>query len=78
MPMHAYNWGGGDCGGWMIVHGAFWLLLLVLLVFGTVMLVRRPRSPRRDSALDILNERYARGEIDRDEYLQRKKDLLEL
>lgn len=77
MPMHDYYWRGGEWGGWMLVHGAFWLLLLALLVFGAVTLARRPGSSSRGSALDILNERYARGEIDRDEYLQRKKDILE-
>jgi putative membrane protein len=29
------------------------------------------------SALDQLDERYARGEIDREEYLERKKDITE-
>jgi putative membrane protein len=78
MPMHDYFWGGGGWGGWMLVHGAFWLLLLALIVFGAVVLMRGSRSPGQGSALDLLNERYARGEIDRDEYLQRKKDILEV
>ncbi|WP_348980970.1 SHOCT domain-containing protein [Desulfosporosinus sp. BG] len=30
-----------------------------------------------DSALDILNERYARGEINSEEYLERKRELTE-
>ena len=29
-----------------------------------------------DTALDILDARYARGEIEREEYLRRKQDLL--
>ena len=33
-----------------------------------------PSAPRSD-ALRIVEERYARGEIDRDEFLQRKADL---
>lgn len=33
-----------------------------------------PPAPRSD-ALRIVEERYARGEIDRDEFLQRKADL---
>jgi len=32
-------------------------------------------SRRHSPGLDVLEERYARGEIDRDEYLQKKKDL---
>ncbi len=33
-----------------------------------------PAAPRSD-ALRIVEERYARGEIDRDEFLQRRADL---
>lgn len=34
----------------------------------------RSESPRK-SALDVLNERYARGEIKRDDYLRIKDDI---
>ena len=30
---------------------------------------------RRSSALDLVEERYARGEINRDEYLEKKRDI---
>jgi len=33
-------------------------------------------ASREDSALDILNKRYARGVIDRQEFEKRKRDLL--
>ncbi|WP_371931886.1 SHOCT domain-containing protein [Halomonas sp. MMSF_3323] len=33
-------------------------------------------SQQRPTALDLLQERYARGEIDREEYEQRRRDLL--
>ncbi|MCZ7662654.1 MAG: SHOCT domain-containing protein [Thermoleophilia bacterium] len=34
------------------------------------------QAPARPEALRVLEERYARGEIDREEFLSRKKDLL--
>lgn len=75
----------GDWGaGWMFFHGFFWLLVLALIVVGIVLLVRstgsddkREQTSRRARGLDILEERYARGEINREEYLEKKRDLLD-
>ncbi len=61
----------------------FWLLILGLIVFAVAWFVRSapgmstqpPGAPRRSPGLDVLEERYARGEINRDEYLQKKQDL---
>ena len=33
------------------------------------------RQTQAHNSLDILNDRYSRGEINREEYLERKKDL---
>lgn len=57
------------------LHLTFW----VLVIGGIVWLVRRgprwhPTGPVRRS-VDLLAERYARGEIDRDEYAQRRSVL---
>ena len=69
---------------WMPVHGLLSLLVLAAIILGIVWIVRSlgrdrdgaPTASRsKDTALDILNGRYARGEIDREEYLQRKRDL---
>ncbi|MGB8365316.1 MAG: SHOCT domain-containing protein [Rhizomicrobium sp.] len=58
--------------------GIFSLLFLVLVVGVAFALVRgatgRGRSTR-SLGLDALEERYARGEIQREEYLQKKRDL---
>ncbi len=34
-----------------------------------------PTLPSASSALQVLEDRYARGEIDREEFLQRRQDL---
>jgi len=67
-----YEWHG--FGGFMWV---FWILIVVAVVWLAAVATRRDRdSGRREkSALEILEERYARGEIDRDEYLQKRDDL---
>ena len=70
-------------GGWMLFHGIFSLVLLLLAIAGIVALVRLIMKPaahpaetsRRSPGLDVLEQRYASGEIDRDEYLQKKGDL---
>jgi len=61
----------------------FWLLILAALVVGLVWLVRsgshgtvgQLHPSGRSAGLDVLEERYARGEINRDEYLQEKRDI---
>jgi putative membrane protein len=60
--------------------GIFMILWWGLIIAGIVALVRWLMSSSRNTptekrALDILDERYARGEIDREEYEQRKRDL---
>ena len=73
--MHGFE---GMGGGWMI----FWWIIIILVIAGlTSWLVRLgsltkgKAAKNQQSAREILDERYARGEIDRDEYLQKKKDL---
>ena len=59
-------------GAWMII---FWGGLIALIIWGITKLSGRGDStPKRDS-LDIAKERYAKGEISREEFEQLKKDL---
>lgn len=68
-------------GGWPF-GGLLWLAILGLAIYGLVQLVRTrtPEGPVEASpgsiALKTLDERYAKSEIDRDEYLRRKRDIL--
>lgn len=73
---HMWAWDGSWAGGWGwfgLMHLAWWLLLIA----GAVVLVRTLAGNWRggDSALEILRQRYARGEIDRAEYEERRKLL---
>lgn len=69
--------------GWGMGFGfIFWLVILALIFAGVMWFLRSQSDPgsqrsrdRRSTGLDVLEERYARGEIDRDEYLQKKRDM---
>jgi putative membrane protein len=78
---------GGWGGGWGSSLGPFGPILMVLsiavIVVASVWFLRRfaPIGPHRmasprSSGLDVLEQRYARGEINRDEFLQKKADLV--
>ncbi|MHB1652566.1 MAG: SHOCT domain-containing protein [Desulfitobacteriaceae bacterium] len=83
------GWGYGPSVGnggfwWMGLMGMaiqliFWVAIIALGIY----LFKRMGHSRmtvgssgRNNALDILKERYARGEIDADDYQHRKQDLL--
>lgn len=61
--------------GTMVFMTLFWVLAVVAIGAGIWWLVRSPRRVRHDAALDVLRERYARGEITREEFEARKRDL---
>ncbi len=78
---------GTMMGGWgwlgMAFHLLFWILLLVALVFLIKWLAQGNRTAKQEDLkgdssgrwMEILKERYARGEIDREEFEQKKRDL---
>ena len=62
----------------MFLMGIFWLLVVAGIIVLIVWLVNRTRTPgegRADTALDILRQRYARGEIGQEEYERLKREL---
>lgn len=63
----------------MGVMGVWWLLGLVVLILVIWAVVRSPGSPRigrgEESPEEILKRRYARGDVDREEYERRLTDL---
>jgi len=66
-------------GWWMVFGGAwvviFWGGLIALIVWGISRLSRRNDSPSKRDPLNIAKERYAKGEISKEEFEQLKKDL---
>lgn len=65
--------------GWLGM-ALFWLILILLVLAAVKYLMdgRRSSTPdgeRKPDALAVLEERYARGEIDREEFLKKRDDL---
>ena len=61
----------------MVVDGVFWLFIVAFAVLMTRDIWSTPRRRHAPSTgLDVLDGRYARGEISRDEYLEKRRDLL--
>jgi len=82
------GWNHGDwmigSGGWMF-FGWLWMALvwlipiLLLFALGKYLLgniqLGQDRNGHSRTALDILDAAYARGEISREDYLQKREDL---
>ncbi len=70
---------GWDMGIWMVFNLAFWILVIAGIVWLLIWVGQRAAgagSRAEESALEILNKRYARGEISKAEYEEKKRDLL--
>jgi len=79
---HGMMWGDSQWGGFgMFLGPIFMILLVIAIVAGTVYVLRLfgggigPHA--NDRALALLKERFAKGEIDTEEFTARKKALLD-
>jgi putative membrane protein len=70
--MYGMHWGWGMGFGWI-----FGLVFLIVVIWLVVRAINQNSSPVQTgkSALDILKERYARGEINKEEFEEKKKDI---
>lgn len=73
------GWYGQDGGalGWvgMAIFMGLLVALIVVVVWSVVRVTGQPHGPRSDTSLDILRERFARGEISQTEFEDAKRVL---
>lgn len=77
-----YDWGWGMHPMWgvwgigmMLMMLVFWGAVIVGIVMAIRWLAGQGERSRSDRAVDILRERYARGEINKDEFEEKQRDL---
>ncbi len=78
--VYGWSWGmhpmwGVWGAGMMLMMLVFWGVVIVGIVLGIRWLVSQGRPPSSDTALEILRQRSARGEIDKQEFEAKKRDL---
>lgn len=71
------GYGYGMSSGMWILGIIFWILILV----GLILLIKylwegAGHKGGQESALEVLKKRYARGEISKEEFEEKKKDLI--
>ena len=78
-----YDWGWGMHPMWgvwgigmMFMMLLFWALVIVAIIVSIRWLLGQRRYSQEDSALEILRQRYARGEINKEEFEAKKRDLM--
>jgi putative membrane protein len=68
-----YGFGMGFGGFFMVI---FWVLVIIGIILLIKMIVSGTKSEgKQETALDILKKRYARGEISKEEFEEKKKDI---
>ena len=70
-PMWWWGWGIGM----MLMMVIFWGLIITGLFVAIRWLLGQSRHGHTDTALEILRQRYAKGEINKEEFETRKRDL---
>lgn len=71
----------GPGSGWPMMHyggGLMWLIFVIVAVIAIYLIVQAQRGgSARETPLEILKKRYAKGEITKEEYDRLRRDLSE-
>ncbi|KZN94580.1 SHOCT domain-containing protein [Aeribacillus pallidus] len=59
----------------MMLNMLFWIIIIGFAIYGMILLIMKPFENKSNHALNILKERLARGEIDAEEYEEKKRLL---
>lgn len=77
-----YDWGSGYGWGWVgwLFMTLWWILIVIAIVLFVRYLARNAHGgsgagKSEESAMEIIEKRYARGEIDKKEFDEKRKDL---
>ncbi|MCX9082839.1 MAG: SHOCT domain-containing protein [Candidatus Methanoperedens sp.] len=77
MQLGMMNGFGSGMGSGMWIFGLiFWILIVAGLILLIKYLWEGGGARKEESALDILKKKYARGEISKEEFNEKKKDIL--
>ena len=74
-------WFWDNVDGWRWFFGGFFMIifwggLITLVIWAITRFTRRSDTTQQNTPLDIAKERYAKGEITKEQFEQIKKDLL--
>lgn len=73
--MQWWNYGWGMGFGWLSMV-LFWILIILGIVYLVKLIAGgSKKDSTAETALDILKKRYAKGEIGKDEFEQKKKEI---
>ncbi len=75
-PDWTSGWSDGRMAWYMMGHLLWYALVIMLAAVVAIVVMKRVMAPTGGvSALDILKNRYARGEISKDEFDRIKRDI---
>jgi putative membrane protein len=70
-----FGWGYGMGVGCLLTFFVWLLIILGIAYLVRAIMHSEKKGPREETALDILKKRYAKGEISKEEFEEKKKDI---